>query len=257
MNALRLREIIYRVLSAARIVIQNRRILNDAVRSALEWLFESRDDPSMKPALKAAAFLLLLFAIPIIPFVWLGESFEQSLLDALRQPRSPGVVSAWVIGLLAADMFLPVPSSAVMTYAGGILGVTWGTLVAWIGLSVGAVGGFGLARTFGERLARWLSDADDVVRMGDFAHRHGTTAIYLTRALPILSEACILMLGAGRMEWNRFLGPMFLSNGLLALTYSACGAWFRDSNSFPIAIVASGAIPLVAALVLRRRWKPA
>jgi uncharacterized membrane protein YdjX (TVP38/TMEM64 family) len=120
----------------------------------------------MKPALKAAAFLILLFAIPIVPFLWLGESFEQSLLEALRQPRSPGVVSAWVIGLLAADMFLPVPSSAVITYAGGILGIVWGTLVAWVGLSVGAVGGFWLARRFGEPLARWFSDADDVARMG-------------------------------------------------------------------------------------------
>lgn len=210
----------------------------------------------MKPALKAAAFLVLLFAIPIIPFVWLGDSFEQSLLDALRQPRSPGVVSAWVIGLLAADMFLPVPSSAVITYAGGVLGIVWGTLVAWVGLSVGAVGGFWLARRFGEPLARWFSDADDVVRMGDYARRRGPAAIYLTRALPILAEACILMLGAGRLEWSRFLGPMFISNGLLALTYSACGTWFRDSNSFPIAIVASGAIPLIVALVLRRWWKP-
>jgi membrane protein DedA with SNARE-associated domain len=92
--------------------------------------------------------------------------------------------------------------------------------------------------------------------MGDYARRHGPAAIYLTRALPILSEACILMLGAGRLEWGRFLGPMFVSNGLLALTYSACGAWFRDSNSFPFAIVASGAVPLIAALVLRRCWKP-
>jgi uncharacterized membrane protein YdjX (TVP38/TMEM64 family) len=210
----------------------------------------------MKPALKAAGFLILLFAIPIIPFLWLGESFEQSLLDALRQPRSPGVVASWVIGLLAADMFLPVPSSAVITYAGGILGIVRGTLVAWFGLSVGAVGGFWLARRFGEPLARWFSDADDVVRMGDYARRHGPAAIYLTRALPILSEACILMLGAGRLEWGRFLGPMFVSNGLLALTYSACGAWFRDSKSFPFAIVASGAVPLIAALVLRRCWKP-
>lgn len=210
----------------------------------------------MKPALKAAAFLILLFAIPIIPFLWLGESFEQSLLDALQQPRSPIVVSTWVMGLLAADMFLPVPSSAVITYAGGALGFGLGAIVAWIGLTVGGVGGFWLARLFGEPLARWLSDADDVARVGDFARRHGATAIYLTRALPILAEACILMLGAGRMGWRRFLGPMLISNGLLSLTYAACGAWFRDSSSFPIAIVASGAVPLIAALVLRRVWNP-
>lgn len=216
----------------------------------------SGDDSVMKPALKAAVFLLILFAIPVIPFLWLGESFEQSLLDALRQPRSPVVVSSWVIGLLAADMFLPVPSSAVITYAGGVLGFAWGAFIAWLGLTIGGIGGFWLARLFGEPLVRWLSDADDVNRVGSFARSHGETAIYLTRALPILAEACILMVGAGRMPWRRFLGPMLMSNALLALTYAACGAWFRDSNSFPIAIVASGAVPLIAALALRKVWNP-
>lgn len=209
----------------------------------------------MKPAVKAAVFLLILFAIPIIPFLWLGESFEQSLLDALRQPTSDMTVSAWVIGLLAADMFLPVPSSAVITYSGGVLGIVRGTAVSWIGLSLGAIGGFGLARMFGERFARRFSESDDVARMSDFVRRHGSTALVLTRALPILAEACILMLGAGRMSWNRFLGPMLCSNALLALTYAICGACFRDSNAFPAAIVASGAIPLIAALVIRSLWK--
>lgn len=212
----------------------------------------------MKSAAKAALFLLILFAIPIVPFLWLGESFEQSLLDALRQSAvSRTTVAGWVIGLLAADMFLPVPSSAVITYAGGVLGLMWGTLVAWIGLSVGAAGGFTLARLFGEPLVRRFSEGDDVSRMRDFALHHGAQAILLTRALPILAEACVLMLGAGRMDWRRFLVPMLVSNGLLSLTYAACGAYFRDSATFPIAIIASGAVPLVAALVIRRFWTPA
>lgn len=210
----------------------------------------------MKSAVKAALLLIVLLAIPILPFLWLGESFEQSLLDALRQPASSTTVWTWVIGLLAADMFLPVPSSAVITYAGGVLGVVTGAVASWIGLSIGAIGGFGLARLFGEPLARRFTEGEDVVRMRDFALRHGPSAIILTRALPILAEACILMLGAGRLPWRRFLFPMLASNALLALTYAACGAWFRDSNAFPAAIVISGAIPLIAALFIRQVWKP-
>ncbi|GDY09270.1 hypothetical protein LBMAG52_27560 [Planctomycetia bacterium] len=78
----------------------------------------------------------------------------------------------------------------------------------------------------------------------------------LTRALPILAEACVLMLGAGRLSWRQFLLPMLVSNLLLSLTYSACGAYFQGSNSFPIAVVVSGAVPLIAALVIRRFWRP-
>lgn len=211
----------------------------------------------MKSAIRAALFLAVLFAIPVVPFLWLGEPFEEGLLKALREPSSPSVVSGWVIGLLAADMFLPVPSSAVITYSGGVLGVLVGTAVSWIGLSIGALGGFGLARVFGETIARRFSESEDVARMGRFTQRHGATALVLTRALPILAEACVLMLGAGRLSWRRFLLPMLVSNLLLSLTYATCGAFFQGSNSFPIAIAASGAIPLIAALVIRRFWRPA
>lgn len=210
----------------------------------------------MKSAIRAALFLAVLFAIPIVPFLWLGESFEVGLLKSLREPSSPGVVSGWVIGLLAADMFLPVPSSAVITYAGGMLGVLAGTVVSWVGLSVGALGGFGLARVFGETITRRFSESEDIERMSRFTQRHGATALVLTRALPILAEACVLMLGAGRLSWRQFLLPMLVSNLLLSLTYSACGAYFQGSNAFPIAIVVSGAVPLVAALVIRRSWRP-
>ena len=209
----------------------------------------------MKSALRAALFLTVLFAIPIVPFLWLGESFERSLLQALREPSSLGIAAMWIVGLLAADMFLPVPSSAVITYAGGVLGVWWGTVASWVGLSLGALGGFGLARLFGEAVARRFSESADVARMRQFTLRHGSMALVLTRALPILAEACVLMLGAGRLSWRRVLLPMLISNGLLALTYAACGAYFQGSNAFPVAIVASGAIPLLAALVIRRLWK--
>ena len=208
----------------------------------------------MKSAARAALFLIVLFAIPIVPFLWLGESFEASLLQALREPSSPIIVSSWVIGLLAADMFLPVPSSAVITYAGGVLGVAMGTLISWLGLSAGAVGGFALARLFGEPLARRFSEPQDIDRLSEFTRRHGATALIVTRALPILAEACVLMLGATRLSWQRFLPPMLITNALLSLTYAACGAYFQGSDAFPIAIVVSGAIPLLAALAIRRWW---
>lgn len=209
----------------------------------------------MKPAIKAAVFLALLFAIPIVPFLWLGESFEQSLLSALRQASTPQVVVTWTIGLLAADMFLPVPSSAVITYAGGVLGIWTGALASWIGLSMGAIGGFGLARSFGEKLVRRFTEAEDVERLTGFTKRFGPTSLVLTRALPILAEACVFLVGTGGLSWSRFLPTMLLSNAVLTLTYAACGAYFRNSDSFLIAVVASGTLPLLVALALRRWWK--
>lgn len=210
----------------------------------------------MKSALRAALFLAVLFAIPVVPFVWLGDSFEESLLKSLHDPSSPKIVATWVVGLLAADMFLPVPSSAVITYAGGVLGISVGTIVSWLGLSLGALGGFALARAFGEPLARRFAEPDDIARMSRFTQRHGAAAILLTRALPILAEACVLMLGCARLSWRQFLVPMIVSNLLLSLAYAACGVAFQGSGAFFVAIVASGAVPLIAALLIRRWWRP-
>lgn len=209
----------------------------------------------MKAAVRAALFLMILLAIPVLPFLWLGESFEQSLLLALKQPSSPSVVAAWTVGLLTTDMFLPVPSSAVITYAGGVLGLMPGAFASWIGLSVGAFGGFGLARVFGDKVTRNFTEVEDIARLERFTRDFGPTSLILTRALPILAEACVLLVGAGKLSWLRFAVPVLLMNALLAITYSACGAYFRDSPSFVVAIVASGAIPLLTALSLRRWWK--
>jgi uncharacterized membrane protein YdjX (TVP38/TMEM64 family) len=208
----------------------------------------------MKSALRAALLLVLLMAIPIVPFLWLGEPFEQSLLKALKQP-SKDAVAYWVIGLLAADIFLPVPSSAVITYGGGKLGIAVGAVVAWIGLSLGSIAGFWLARIFGHALVARLCEPADMARLNHFTQHHGVSALVLTRALPILAEACVLLLGASRQSWGQFLPALLISNALLALVYAACGQYFRDGSAFPIAIVASGALPLVAALVIRRYFK--
>lgn len=211
----------------------------------------------MKSAVQAAVFLVILFAIPLIPFALLGTGFEDQLLTRLRQPAAPGTVAAWIVALLALDMFLPVPSTAVMTYAGGVLGPGVGALVSWFGLSVGGLAGFGLARVFGDPLARRFSEPDDAERMRGFVRRHGVLALIVTRALPILAEACVLMLGVARMSWAAFLGGLLITNLLLSVVYAACGAWFRDSPQFALIVALSGTIPLIAALAIRIWWKPA
>jgi membrane protein DedA with SNARE-associated domain len=204
----------------------------------------------MKSALRAALLLILLMAIPIVPFLWLGEPFEKSVMKALHQP-SPAVVVCWVAGLLTADIFLPIPSSAVITYAGGMLGIWLAALVSWFGLSLGSIAGFAVARRFGHAVVARFSEPADIARLNEFTQRHGSTALILTRALPILAEACVLLLGAGRQSWRRFLPPLLVSNALLALSYAACGQHFREGSAFPVAIVVSGALPLVAALLIR------
>ena len=64
--------------------------------------------------------------------------------------------------LLAGDILLPVPSSAVTTWGGGVLGVGWATLASSLGMTLGAAVGFALARTLGRRFVTGRSAGGDL-----------------------------------------------------------------------------------------------
>ncbi len=214
----------------------------------------------MRCVLRATLLLSLFLAVSIVPFLFLGESFEIRVrewfeIDSARSQVSDGVRMTFVVAVLATDIVLPIPSSAVSTWAGGTLGIWPATIVSWLGMTLGATLGFGLARLLGTQFARRRAAAHDLDRMAALARKYGPLALVLTRALPILAEACVLLMGASRLSWQRFFVPVAASNLVIAVTYSACGQYFREKNALPMAVVASGTIPLLAAL-LARRWLP-
>ena len=212
----------------------------------------------MRSFTRAAVLLVLILAIPIVPFLLLGELFEQQVEEFLKESSR---ASVWfhfllIVGVLAIDLFLPIPSSAVSTYGGGVLGTGLATLASWTGMTVGAVLGFWLARTLGKPFTTRFVGAQDLERMKGFAHRFGPLALVLTRALPILAEACVLLMGTTQLSWRRFLVPVVICNLLVSLSYAACGEYFQGQDALPVAVVASGTIPLLLALSIRR-WVPA
>jgi uncharacterized membrane protein YdjX (TVP38/TMEM64 family) len=194
--------------------------------------------------------IAVALAIPVLPFIGFGPRLEVWIEDQIRQSMSPLVFAGTVAGLLATDVFLPVPSSVVSTVAGDVLGFWMGTGVSWLGMTAGAVIAFGLARAFGRPLARWLSSSDDLDRIDRLSLRAGPMALVLARPVPLLAEASVLLLGATRLSWRWFLVPVALSNLGIAAAYSALGQWVQ----LPVALAASIAVPLVAATIARRWW---
>jgi len=194
--------------------------------------------------------LAALLAIPIIPFLIFGEWFEARIADWLRQGLSPVAVSAAVFGLLAGDILLPVPSSVVTTFAGRVLGFWTGTAVAWGGMTAGAVGAFGLARSFGRPLARRLSSDQELARTDALALRWGVWVLVLTRPVPVLAEASVLLMGTTRLAWSQCLLAVSLSNLGIAGVYAALG----ERVQFPLAVIASIALPLLLTSLAHRLW---
>jgi uncharacterized membrane protein YdjX (TVP38/TMEM64 family) len=205
----------------------------------------------MRALWRPLLILTLALAVPIVPFVVFGDTLDARIGEWLDPPPSSRVVAVATIGVLAVDILLPVPSSLVSTLAGSQLGIVGGTATSWLGMTLGAAAGFALARCWGRPLAARLSTGDDLERMDRLANRFGPWVLIVTRALPVLAEAAVLLLGASRLAWSQFLPAVMLSNLGIAAIYSVMGSWARSSEQLPLAMAASIAIPLLAASAAR------
>jgi uncharacterized membrane protein YdjX (TVP38/TMEM64 family) len=197
-----------------------------------------------------------VLTVPVLPLIVLGLAFEDRVEAWLMAAQvTPAARAGLVIGLLAIDIFLPIPASAISTWAGGVLGVVAGAAASTMGMTLGAVVGFAVARAWGAPIARRLAGGHDLEQTASLARRIGPLALIVTRALPILAEACVLLMGMSRLSWRRFLPPTILANLLISIIYAACGQYFQSVNALPIAIVASGTVPLGVALAARWWWR--
>ena len=204
----------------------------------------------MRDLLLPLILLALALAVPIVPFLLFGPSLEEQITGRLDASVAPGTLAAVIVGLLAVDVFLPVPSSVVSTFAGSTLGFAAGTAASWLGMTAGALLAFVLARVFGRPLALWLSGREDLDRVDALSRRYGPLVLVLARPVPVLAEASVLLLGTTRLAWQWFLVPVALANLGIAAVYAALGNLVR----MPVALAASIALPLAAAAMARRCW---
>ena len=130
-----------------------------------------------------AILIGVMFALIIIPFLIFEKQFE-ALGAWLAEGHASGWVSAATIGgLLALDVFLPVPSSIVSTGAGVLLGFWRGAAVIWVGMTIGCAIGYAFGAK-AEAAARRLVGTDGLARAHQIMERHGNWAIVLCRPIP-------------------------------------------------------------------------
>jgi uncharacterized membrane protein YdjX (TVP38/TMEM64 family) len=202
---------------------------------------------------RSLLLLTLILLIPIVPFLLWGERIEAWGESIIAEPPSRSATAMLIVGLLSTDILLPVPSSLVSTLAGSQLGVLGGTLASWLGMTIGAVIGFAIAKAFGRAVALRFSSKDDLERMESLTGRLGPAALIVTRAVPVLAEACVLLVGVHRLSWRRFLPPVLLANLGIALAYSVFGEIAAANEWLPVALGIAIAVPLLL-LFVARRW---
>jgi uncharacterized membrane protein YdjX (TVP38/TMEM64 family) len=173
----------------------------------------------------------------------LAEALHIDLLvDPSPQLGHGGVLAAGLsVGLLVADVFLPVPSSLLMAANGALFGVAAGAGLSLVG-SVGATFlGFLIGRRSRRLIEKLVSPAEKA-RADRLIARWGAIAVLLTRPLPLLSETVAILAGASPMGWGR----LALASLLGAAPWCVVYAWTGERSRGLQAGFAAAAVPSAA-----------
>lgn len=199
----------------------------------------------------------LVLALIIVPFAFYGDAVDAWAKGFIDGARADPVTTALVLGgLLAGDIVLPVPSSVVSTACGLLLGLLPGLLVSFAGMTVSSLAGYAIGRWGGRRMLRRLLGENEVARFDDWTRKFGDWTVVACRPVPVLAEASVLIAGAARMSFGRYIAMVSLSNLAVSTVYAVAGALSARINSFLIAFLLSLAVPGVIKLLVGRNKCP-
>ncbi len=192
---------------------------------------------------------LLTFVAMIVFFTVLFVIVEALGVPLLSDPtpwmKHGGILAASIgVGLLIADVVLPVPSSIVMVAHGALFGVLWGTMLSLVGSVGAAVFGFAIGRRGGKLLERVVTPVERA-RASSILERWGTLAIIVTRPVPLLAETVAIMAGGSSMSWRAIVAASIAGSLPPALLYALTGAAVADLQNTALMF---GVVLLVAGL---------
>ena len=174
---------------------------------------------------------------------------------------SIGYVGVFLL-MTAESMVLPVPSEAVMPFAGfaiaeGSLGWAGVVIAATLGSITGsligyAIGKFG-GRPFLERFGRYLLlDPEDLALADRFFRRRGSPTILVSRFIPVVRHLISIPAGLSSLRLGPFVAFTLVGAGLWNLFLSWCGFQLQRNWSEVMRYshwIDVGVIVLLAALV--------
>jgi uncharacterized membrane protein YdjX (TVP38/TMEM64 family) len=148
---------------------------------------------------QAVALGLAVAALAVVGLA-LAEALDATLLVDPADVMAERGIAAWVgVGLLVADIVLPVPSSVVMLGHGALFGVVPGAALSLLGRSGNAVVGVLIGRRVGNALGRRAAQRGGTMpgRGASLVSRWGLAAVVFTRPIPVLAESTLV--GAAAM----------------------------------------------------------
>ena len=188
---------------------------------------------------------VFIFCCFLVLFLFLLFGGAEEQITTLLSSKE-NLTSYWIASflVLSADIFIPVPSSLVMILNGKVLGFFFETLLSTTSGVVSSCIGFYLGRKSGSLIDKFFSPEEQQVSTIIFS-RYGKTAILVSKALPIISEAISFLSGTTGISFSTFFWYSLLGHFIISAVYAYAGSFSSEIDSNPL----SGAIILLVLLV--------
>jgi uncharacterized membrane protein YdjX (TVP38/TMEM64 family) len=189
--------------------------------------------------------ILALIALMLTPVVIFDDEIDGYLggEEGLRRLQEFGHW-AWLVGiaLIVSDLFLPVPSTAVISGLGMIYGPWLGGLLGGIGSTLAGLVAYGGCRLLGKRFLDFLVGEANLQALGRFFAKYGLWAIALSRWMPLLPEALCCLAGMARMRFPPFLAALSCGSLAMGFGFGFVGRAYIDNPT--IGLIVSALVPL-------------
>lgn len=202
-----------------------------------------------------ATVVVALLVVFLVLFAGAEAAGVPLLTDPSAQLTGAGPVAAAAlgVGLLVADVVLPVPSSVVMVAHGAVFGAVVGTLLSLVGSVGAALVGFAVGRRGGPVLDRLVPESERQ-RADALLGRWGALAVVVTRPVPMLAETIAILAGATpALSSGRVAIAAMVGSVPAAALYAVAGAAAAGIASVSLIFALVLALATVTWLVERTR----
>jgi uncharacterized membrane protein YdjX (TVP38/TMEM64 family) len=205
--------------------------------------------------------LAIVFVLLAPYFVWHDEMDAYFASDEYQAWLVSVRPYAWAvgIGLIVADLFLPIPAAPIMAAMGSLYGTLVGGIIATVGTMLAGLVAYGLARLVGVKAARFLASDSELDDLQRFFDSWGAAGIIASRALPVVPEVMTLLAGLAKMHFGRFMLALTLGSVPIGFAFAWVGQANGTSSSLLLLLTLIPAMAWCVYVVLasRRRAKRA
>jgi uncharacterized membrane protein YdjX (TVP38/TMEM64 family) len=202
--------------------------------------------------IKIAISITLVIIISFVLFGDAVDSFYKELTPNSNSGNNRVYLSILFFAFLVIDIFLPIPSTIVMTEAANALGMLNALLISVMGLTFSNIVGFSICR-FGLK----KNNDNEVNSLTLFFDKHAFFCIILTRSIPILPELIACMSGFSSMKFSHFAIASLLGAIPIAAYCSYIGMVIEGREYQMFYAIAFSGIMMVFPMVYRIIYKKA